>query len=118
MFTLGFFGPIGPMQMIIIGVILLLIFGRRLPEVSRNIGKGIVEFKKGLSGAEDDIKKGIDQPGQQAPPPPPPPQVSQNNPQPGNSEYNNGPQGQNYQAPAQQPPQQQQPSESQGHSPY
>jgi sec-independent protein translocase protein TatA len=28
----------------------LLIFGRRLPEVGKNLGKTIVEFKKGLNG--------------------------------------------------------------------
>ena len=36
----------------------VLIFGRRLPEVGRNIGRGIVEFKKGLRGIEDDVDHG------------------------------------------------------------
>jgi len=35
----------------------LLIFGKRLPEVGRSLGKGIVEFKKGLKGVEDDISQ-------------------------------------------------------------
>lgn len=43
--------------LIILGLIGLLIFGKRLPEVGRNVGKGIVEFKKGLAGIDDDIKK-------------------------------------------------------------
>jgi len=34
----------------------LLIFGKRLPEVGRSLGKGIVEFKKGLKGIEDDVE--------------------------------------------------------------
>lgn len=34
----------------------LLLFGKRLPEVGRSLGKGIVEFKKGLKGVEDDIE--------------------------------------------------------------
>lgn len=41
------------------GVILiigLLLFGKRLPEVGRSIGKGIVEFKKGLAGIEDELE--------------------------------------------------------------
>jgi sec-independent protein translocase protein TatA len=33
----------------------VLLFGRRLPEVGRYLGKGIVEFKKGLKGLEDEI---------------------------------------------------------------
>src|SRR5436305_13937391 len=39
----------------------LLIFGKRLPEVGRSLGKGIVEFKKGLKGVEDEISQ-VDQP--------------------------------------------------------
>ncbi len=49
------FAP-GPMEMIIIGMIALLLFGKRLPEVARSLGKGIVEFKKGVSGIEDEVK--------------------------------------------------------------
>ena len=33
----------------------LLIFGKRLPEVGKSLGKGIVEFKKGLKGVEDEV---------------------------------------------------------------
>ena len=33
----------------------VLLFGKRLPEVGRSLGKGIVEFKKGLSGAVDEL---------------------------------------------------------------
>ena len=40
-------------------VIALLIFGKRLPEVARSLGKGIVEFKKGLRGVEDDIDESV-----------------------------------------------------------
>ncbi len=49
------FSP-GPMELIIIGMIALLLFGKRLPEVARSLGKGIVEFKKGVSGIEDEVK--------------------------------------------------------------
>jgi sec-independent protein translocase protein TatA len=35
----------------------LLIFGKRLPEVGRSLGQGIVQFKKGLSGIEDDVEQ-------------------------------------------------------------
>jgi sec-independent protein translocase protein TatA len=45
---------IGPMEMLIVGVIALLLFGKRLPEVARSLGQGITEFKKGVKGIEDD----------------------------------------------------------------
>jgi len=44
-----------PMNWLFIGLIALLLFGKRLPEVGKSLGKGIVEFKKGLQGVEDDI---------------------------------------------------------------
>ncbi|SFI36049.1 Sec-independent protein translocase subunit TatA/TatB [Planctomicrobium piriforme] len=47
---------IGPPEMIVLGIIALLLFGKRLPEVARSLGKGIVEFKKGVSGIEDDVR--------------------------------------------------------------
>lgn len=46
----------GWMEMAVIGVIALLLFGKRLPEVARSLGKGIVEFKKGVKGIEDDVE--------------------------------------------------------------
>jgi sec-independent protein translocase protein TatA len=49
-------GMPGMGEWIIIGAIGLLIFGKRLPEVGRSLGKGIVEFKKGLKGIEDDVE--------------------------------------------------------------
>jgi sec-independent protein translocase protein TatA len=44
---------------IIILIIALLIFGRRLPEVARGLGKSIVEFKKGMKETTDDVQKSI-----------------------------------------------------------
>ncbi len=55
-YTLALIGPLGTTETIVIGVILLLLFGRRLPEVGRSLGQGIVEFKKGLKDVTDDIK--------------------------------------------------------------
>jgi sec-independent protein translocase protein TatA len=43
-----------PGEMIVIMLVAVLLFGKRLPEVGRSLGKGIVEFKKGLRGVEDD----------------------------------------------------------------
>ncbi|MBX3436774.1 MAG: twin-arginine translocase TatA/TatE family subunit [Planctomycetaceae bacterium] len=49
------FGGLGPMELVIVGMIALLLFGKRLPEVARSLGKGIVEFKKGVRGIEDEV---------------------------------------------------------------
>jgi sec-independent protein translocase protein TatA len=50
-------GPPGMMEMVIVGLIVLLLFGNRLPSVMRSLGKGITEFKKGVQGVEDDVEK-------------------------------------------------------------
>jgi sec-independent protein translocase protein TatA len=53
--VIAFIGGISPMEMMVVGVIALLLFGKRLPEVARSLGKGVTEFKKGISGIEDDV---------------------------------------------------------------
>jgi sec-independent protein translocase protein TatA len=50
------FGIPGGWEWGVILVIGLLIFGRRLPEVGRSVGKSIVEFKKGIKGIEHEIE--------------------------------------------------------------
>ena len=52
----------GPFEMMLLAGLGLLIFGKRLPEVGRNIGKGIVEFKRGLKEAETEITSEPSQP--------------------------------------------------------
>jgi sec-independent protein translocase protein TatA len=45
---------IGPMELIIVLAIALIVLGpKRLPEAGRSIGKGIREFKDGISGDRD-----------------------------------------------------------------
>jgi sec-independent protein translocase protein TatA len=46
---------IGPWQIVLIVVVVLLLFGgRKIPELMKGIGKGAREFKKGLSGDEEE----------------------------------------------------------------
>lgn len=52
---LAFIGMPGPFEMMIIAAIVLLLFGNRLPSTMRSLGRGIVEFKKGVQGIEDDV---------------------------------------------------------------
>jgi sec-independent protein translocase protein TatA len=51
----------GTLEWIIILVVALLVFGRRLPEVARGLGKSITEFKKGLSETSDIQKELTDE---------------------------------------------------------
>jgi len=60
MLPLGFLQNLGMPELIVIGVITLLIFGPRLPSVMRSLGKGIVEFKKGLRDTTEEVRKEIE----------------------------------------------------------
>lgn len=53
---LAFFSMPGGAEWIVILVIGLLLFGRRLPDVGRGLGQGIREFKRGLKDVESDVK--------------------------------------------------------------
>ena len=63
---LAFGMPVGWEWLIIAGFGLLL-FGKRLPEVGRSLGKGIIEFKKGIKGIEDDVEAESSKPSLPAP---------------------------------------------------
>ncbi len=45
----------GGWEWLIILIVALLIFGKRLPEVMKSLGRGIVEFKKGVKGVEEEV---------------------------------------------------------------
>ena len=52
------FGNIGPLELLMILVIVLVIFGaKRVPEIGASIGKGIREFKRNISDMDRQIKE-------------------------------------------------------------
>lgn len=66
-------GSLGPLEVIIIFLVILLIFGaKRIPEIARGLGKGIREFKSATSEISkeltiDESKQRIQQPPQNPP---------------------------------------------------
>ena len=49
--------PFGPLEMTVVLVVVMLLFGNRIPGMARSLGQGIVEFRKGLKGDSDKDKK-------------------------------------------------------------
>lgn len=58
----AFIGAPGLPELLIVGGIVLLLFGNRLPGAMRSLGRSIVEFKKGVKGIEDDSEPSSDNP--------------------------------------------------------
>lgn len=55
-------GFAGGWEWIVILVVALLIFGKRLPDIARSVGRSLTEFKKGISEAKevkDDLEKDV-----------------------------------------------------------
>ena len=46
----------GHWEILIVLLVALLLFGHRLPGLMRSMGRGVVEFKKGVQGIEDDVE--------------------------------------------------------------
>ena len=68
--NLAFIGFPGGWELIVVAALGLLIFGKRLPEVGKSLGKSIVEFKKGLKGIEDDMDRAVEHDQKDMLPPP------------------------------------------------
>ena len=48
-----------PLTLLILAVLAVLLFGERLPEVARSIGKQFMELKKGMGSIQDEIHGAI-----------------------------------------------------------
>lgn len=59
MLTFAFIPSLGGPELIIVAGVALLIFGNRLPSVMRSLGKSVTEFKKGVSGIEEEIDQAV-----------------------------------------------------------
>ncbi len=68
MVPFAFLPNLGGPELMIVAFVALLIFGNRLPSVMRSLGKSVTEFKKGVSGVEDDIDAAVTADKKPAPP--------------------------------------------------
>jgi sec-independent protein translocase protein TatA len=54
---LAIFQHFGMTEIMILLLLALILFGAsKLPQLGRSLGRGIVEFKKGIKGLEDDVE--------------------------------------------------------------
>jgi len=49
---LAFWTP-GPLELVVILAVLVLVFGKRLPDIARSVGRSLTEFKKGINEAKE-----------------------------------------------------------------
>jgi sec-independent protein translocase protein TatA len=56
-----FLGGVGFQEILLIGVVVLVLFGaKKIPEFMRGLGKGVKEFKDGISDIKADVEKDLD----------------------------------------------------------
>ena len=74
---LAFFGSMGPMELVVIGVVAILVFGGRLPETMKNLGRAYAKFRQGMNDMShpirEEMRKMTTTMTAQPPPPPVPP---------------------------------------------
>ncbi len=73
MMPFAYLQNIGTTELLIVAFVSLKMFGNRLPSVMRNLGKSVTEFKKGVSGIEDEMDQAVTADKKTTPPTPPTP---------------------------------------------
>lgn len=46
----------GGWEWIVIGIIVFIVFGKKLPNIMKSLGKAFANFRQGLKGVEEEIK--------------------------------------------------------------
>jgi sec-independent protein translocase protein TatA len=55
--VVAFFGNFGAMEMVVVGIVAILVFGGRLPEVMRNMGRAYARFRQGMNEMSRPIRE-------------------------------------------------------------
>lgn len=50
---------LGPAELLIIGVVAVMLFGSRLPQVARSLGKSLTEFKRGMDDVQGEFRDAV-----------------------------------------------------------
>jgi sec-independent protein translocase protein TatA len=56
------FSSLGWTEILIILGVGVVLFGKRLPDIGRTVGRSLMQFRKGMSEMKDELVKGIDEP--------------------------------------------------------
>jgi sec-independent protein translocase protein TatA len=56
MFPIALLDGFSPTTMIFLGIIAVLLFGEKLPDVARTLGKKFTEFRKSIQSIQDEIR--------------------------------------------------------------
>lgn len=53
------FGSLGGTEVMVLLALGVLLFGGRLPQIMRKLGQGVTEFRRGVQGIEDDVRRAV-----------------------------------------------------------
>jgi sec-independent protein translocase protein TatA len=55
-----FLGGVGAQEILLIGIVVLVLFGaKKIPEFMKGLGKGVKEFKDGISDMKSEVEKDL-----------------------------------------------------------